>query len=76
MPFDGQALGALARETDDVIRSFGMRATAANLFAMAEEMRHRLRIYPAGPVRAAQIAGELRRRAIHARAYGLGTWFP
>ena len=63
MPFDAQAYD-LAAETDDVILSFGLAPTPANLCSMAAEMERRLRLHPGGSVQAARIVRELRRRAV------------
>ena len=62
MPFD--AACDLARETDAVIRRFGLAPTRVNLWIMAEEMGRRLHIFPGGWMLAGRIQRELQRRAL------------
>ena len=64
MAYDAQPDFDLAAETEAVVREFELPLTKNNLYAIAEEVERRLRLYPYGVVRTGRILREIQRRAL------------
>ena len=64
MAFDALPDFDLVAQTDAVIGEFDLPLTKNNLYAIAEEVERRLRLYPFGVVRTGLILREIQRRAL------------